>query len=432
MSVAHGDSEGESISKTLQEAGQPIQWGKQASTVLKKITNPLSVVFFTILLDKIGENIIFPILPFVLASYNPNALTIGLTASVSTFFGTLASPVTGALADISGRRPIILTCIALNFGALLIFGWANSLALILVSRAITGVAMSSNGALQAYIADISTISNRARNLGLIGAAFGLGSIFGPVLGGVLVGFGPKVPIFATAGLTAYNLITAVLFLKETKPQAQGQTAELRQIKLVKPVIDLLKTPVINKVAIGFSAYSFAFSAFTSLLVLALKDLFDWNSSQTSGLFVLLGLTLTVAQVWFTGKTVNKLGEYSVNRYGMIATAIALTLIPIASLIKPLSATIIVASAMLLAIGASFVQPTSRSMVSGLTPSEKQGVVLGSLASLTNLANCAGPIVAGLVYDKTPSGSFLIQAAVILLGAFLLGSNPKHESECGQT
>ncbi len=409
------------------EAGLAIEWAKQASAVLKKITNPLGVVFFTLLLDKIGENIIFPILPFVLASYNPNALTIGLTASVSTFFATLASPVTGALADNSGRRPIILACIGLNAGALLIFGWANSLALILVSRAITGIAMSSNGALQAYITDISTISNRARNLGLIGAAFGLGSIFGPALGGVLVGFGPKVPIFATAGLTIYNLITAILFLKETKPQAQQTKVELGRIKLIQPVIELLKTPIINRVAIGFSAYSFAFSAFVSLLVLALKDLFGWTSSQTSGLFVLLGLTLTVAQIGFTGKAVNKVGEHAANRFGMIATAFALVLIPTASLLKPLSATLIVVSAMLLAIGASFVQPTSRSLISGLTPSEKQGVVLGSLASLTNLANCAGPIVAGVIYDKTPSGSFITQAAVILVGAYLLGSKPKQES-----
>lgn len=392
--------------------------------MLKKLTNPLGVVFFTLLLDKLGENILFPLLPFILAAYNPDALTIGLVASVSTFFSTLASPITGAFADSSGRRPIILACIGLNVGALLIFGWANSLAVILVSRALTGIAMSSNGALQAYITDISTTGNRARNLGLIGAAFGLGSIFGPALGGALVGFGAKVPIFVTAGLTIYNFATAFLFLKESRPRVAGQKLELRQVNLIKPVIDLLRTPVINRVAVGFGAYSFAFSAFASLLVLALKDLFGWNSTQTSGIFVLLGITLTATQLGFTGRAVKKFGEYSANRIGMLATAFALALIPAASLIKPLSATLVILSAMLLATGASFVQPTSRSLVSGLTPSEKQGVVLGSLTSVTNLASCAGPIVAGLIYDKSPTSSFLAQAAIILLGVLLLGSNPK--------
>ena len=399
--------------------------------MLKKLTNPLGVVFFTLLLDKLGENILFPLLPFLLAAYNPDALTIGLVASVSTFFSTLASPITGAFADSSGRRPIILACIGLNVGALLLFGWANSLALILVSRALTGVAMSSNGALQAYITDISTTGNRARNLGLIGAAFGLGSIFGPALGGALVGFGAKVPIFVTAGLTIYNFATAFFFLKESRHMVTGQKPEKRKVSLVKPVIDILTTPVINRVALGFGAYSFAFSAFASLLVLALKDLFDWNSTQTSGLFVLLGITLTVAQLGFTGRAVKKFGEYSANRLGMIATAVALALIPAASFIKPLSATLIVLSAMLLAAGASFVQPTSRSLVSGLTPSEKQGVVLGSLTSITNLASCAGPIVAGFIYDKNPGGSFLTQATVILIGALILGSNPKPSEDIKQ-
>ncbi len=399
--------------------------------MLKKLTNPLGVVFFTLLLDKLGENILFPLLPFLLAAYNPDALTIGLVASVSTFFSTLASPITGAFADSSGRRPIILACIGLNVGALLLFGWANSLALILVSRALTGVAMSSNGALQAYITDISTTGNRARNLGLIGAAFGLGSIFGPALGGALVGFGAKVPIFVTAGLTIYNFATAFFFLKESRHMVTGQKPEKRKVSLVKPVIDILTTPVINRVALGFGAYSFAFSAFASLLVLALKDLFDWNSTQTSGLFVLLGITLTVAQLGFTGRAVKKFGEYSANRLGMIATAVALALVPAASFIKPLSATLIVLSAMLLAAGASFVQPTSRSLVSGLTPSEKQGVVLGSLTSITNLASCAGPIVAGFIYDKNPGGSFLTQASVILIGALILGSNPKPSEDIKQ-
>lgn len=392
--------------------------------MLNKVKSPLAIVFLTLLLDKIGENIIFPILPFLLAAYNPNALTIGLVASISTFFSTIVSPMTGSLADRSGRRPIILSCLGLNLLALLVFGWADSLAVILVSRAITGISMSSNGVLQAYIADISTAEKRARNLGLIGAAFGLGSIFGPALGGALVGLGAKVPIFVTAGLTAYNFITAILFLRESRLPDKDQAGKTLRLGILKPVLKLIKTPIIGRVSIGFGAYSLAFSGYVSLLVLSLRDLFGWNSTQTSGLFVLLGLTLTVAQIGFTGKAVVRFGEYSVNRIGMIATSIALTLIPLAAVAKGLSSTLIVLSAMLLATGASFVQPTSRSLISGLTDRDKQGVVLGSLTSVTNLANSAGPILAGLIYDKSPYGSFLAQAGVIAIGALLLSRNPE--------
>ena len=391
--------------------------------MLKKINHPLSIVFLSLLLDKLGENIVFPLLPFILEVYKPDALTLGLVASIATLFSVLSAPITGALADSLGRRPVILGCIAMNIVSLLMFGWAGSLAFILLSRVVNGLGTATTGTLQAYITDISNPGNRARNLGIIGAAYGLGAIIGPALGGGLLGFGPSVPVFVAAGLAGYNLLTAFLYLGETLDPKNIKPLRLDHLNVVKPVVRLITAPVLNRVALGFSAYSLSFTAFTSLLVLTLKDLFDWSPAQTSGVLVVIGVTLTAVQVGLIGTMVKRWGEYGVNRSGMAFTAAAIMVIPLAKTLPSLSATLIVGSALLLAIGAAFVQPTASSLVSGLVSPTEQGVVLGSLASLSGLANAIGPVAAGWIYDQSPLGCFLFQAGFALLGIVLLGRTP---------
>ncbi len=396
--------------------------------MLKKLHHPLAVVFLTLLLDKLGENIVYPLLPFILAAYKPDALTLGLVASTATLFGVMTSPFVGALSDRIGRRPVILTCIALNMISLLMFGWAGSLAFVFISRAVNGVATSTTGTLQAYITDISTASNRARNLGISGAAFGLGAIAGPALGGGLLHLGASVPLFVAAGLAGYNLLTASIFLRETRPQGTRGPLQLQHLNLFIPLGRLIRTPVINRVALGFAAYNLSFAAFTSLLVLSLKDLFNWSPGQTSGIFVVIGITLTTVQVAWIGGLVRRWGEYGINRSGMALTACSILLIPIAQQLPLLTSTLIVASSLLLAIGAAFVLPTARSLVAGLVSPSEQGVTLGSLASLTGIASAIGPIAAGWIYDQSNVGCFLFEAAFALIGMVLLGNQKQKPQE----
>jgi MFS family permease len=276
------------------------------------------------------------------------------------------------------------------------------------------------GTLQAYITDISTPGNRARNLGISGAAFGIGAIAGPALGGGLVHFGPSVPVFVAAGLAGYNLLTASIVLRETLTPVQRQPLELKRLNLIKPVLRLVTAPKINRIALAFASFNLCFAAFTSLLVLSLKDLFGWNPGQTSGVLVVIGLTLTAVQVGMIGKLVKRWGEINVNRAGMALTACSVLLIPAAEVAGPFTATLILLSGVVLAIGAAFVLPTARSLVSGLVAPTEQGVVLGSLASLTGLASAIGPITAGWIYDKTSLGCFVFEAFFGLLGIILIG------------
>lgn len=391
--------------------------------MLKKLHTPIGLVFTTLFLDKLGENIVYPLLPFILAAYKPDALTLGLVASTGTLFAVLAGPLAGSLSDAFGRRPVIVSCIAINMISLLLFGWAGSLAMVFTSRALNGIGTSTIGTLQAYITDISTPENRAKNLGISGAAFGLGAIAGPALGGGLVGMGPSVPIFVAAALSGYNLLTTGLMLQETLPAEERQAPRWSALNIVQPMVSLIRQRIINRIALAFASFNLAFSAFTSLLVLALKDQFGWTPGQTSGLFVVVGVTLTYVQVALIAKAVKRWGEWEINRIGMALVALGILTIPAAGILGPLAATMIVVGGVLLATGAAFVIPSARSLVSGLVSQRDQGVTLGSLASLTGIASAAGPVAAGWIYDQSAVICFLFEAGACVLGMVLLGRAP---------
>ena len=396
--------------------------------MLKKLHTPIGLVFTTLFLDKLGENIVYPLLPFILAAYQPDALTLGLVASIGTLFAVLTGPVAGSLSDAVGRRPVILVCIAINLVSLLMFGWAGSLAMVFTSRALNGIGSSTMGTLQAYITDISTPENRAKNLGISGAAFGLGAIAGPALGGGLVGLGPTVPIFVAAALSGYNLLSAAMLLRESIPGEERRALNWKSLDIVSPMLKLVTQRVVNRISLAFAAFNLAFSAFTSLLVLALKDQFGWNPGQTSGLFVVVGVTLTYVQVALIAKAVKRWGEWDVNRYGMGLVAVGVMTIPAAQLLGPWAASMIVVGGMLLATGAAFVIPTARSLVSGMVSQRSQGVTLGSLASLTGIASAAGPVLAGWIYDQSILTCFLFEAGACVLGMVLLGTTPASTEE----
>ena len=392
--------------------------------MIKHAKSPIFVVFLTMLLDKTGETLIFPLLPFILAAYNPDGLTLGLLASVSTFVAVFGGPLAGACSDAIGRRPVILICIAINLLSLLIFGWAGSLAVIFMSRALGGIGSSTIGTLQAYITDISTPENRAKNLGVSGAAFGLGAIGGPALGGGLVGLGATVPVFVAAGMTGINLLMAALFLKETLREETRKEFDIRSINVFSKISSHLSNQGLRGISLGFAFFNLAFSAFTSMLVLSLKEMYGWEASQTSGIFVVVGLTMTYAQVALIGKLVKRYGERGLFRVGMLVVAAGILLIPAAKINDHLVGVIIVGAGILLAVGASLVLPTSRSLVSGLVSKNEQGVQLASLASLAAIASTIGPVMGGWLYDRSTVLSFLIEAIVCVIGFAIIGKGSR--------
>ncbi|WP_191964742.1 MFS transporter [Synechococcus sp. RSCCF101] len=386
------------------------------------------MVFSTLLLDKLGENIIFPLLPFILAAYSPDGLTLGLLAATATLFAAVANPVVGAISDQIGRRPTVILCVLINTAGLALFGFAGSLGLIFVARAIGGIGSGTQSTAQAYIVDISTPATRARNFGISGAAFGLGAIIGPALGGLFAGWSPSFPVRLAAALSLLNLVQAMAFLPESLPMDQRQPLSWQRLNSAHQVLRLFRLPDVNVVTIAFVLFNMAFSGFTSLLVLFLKQRLGWSAAEAGGIFVVVGITVTAVQVGLIGPLVKRHGEKRLSRSGLFWMAAGILLVGCSVLLPaPLVASSVVLASIALAIGAALVIPNTRSLVAGLVPTSDQGVTLGSLSSVTALASSAGPILAGLIYDKSNLGCFVSQAVLCLAAAWVISALrwPRH-------
>ena len=157
--------------------------------------SPTTIIFMTVFIDLIGFGIIIPLLPFYAETYGATALTVGLLSTSFSFMQFVFAPFWGRLSDRIGRRPVILIGLFGSFLSYLLFGMAHSLVVLFAARLCAGVAGANIATAQAYIADVTTPENRAKGMGLVGAAFGLGFIFGPAIGGFLSRYGYQAPSF---------------------------------------------------------------------------------------------------------------------------------------------------------------------------------------------------------------------------------------------
>ena len=217
-----------------------------------------------------------------------------------------------------------------------------------------------------------------------------------------------------------------IFLRETVSEKNKKTFDISSINIFKSISRILSRPDLRAVSVSFALFNFSFTAFTSLLVLALKDLYGWSAGQTSGIFIVVGVVVTYTQVAVVGKLVNRWSEEFVNKSGYLFVSAGILLLPLAGISSLLTATLVVGSSIALAIGASLVLPTARSLVSGLVSSNEQRVQLASLASLSGIASCLGPIIAGWLYDIKPIASFSVEALACLTGWLLLHQHQKQK------
>lgn len=195
------------------------------------LRSPLFIVLLTIVIDRLGESLILPILPFLVERFNFDALSLTLLFSAFAAAQFIAAPLLGALSDHWGRRPVLLICIAGTAASYILFAVATAPWLLFVSRIIDGLTGGVVSTAQAYIADTSAPANRAKNFGLTGAAFGIGFIFGPALGGSLAAIDLKWPIWFAAVLALVNVVLAYFILPESLPAAQRSPLTLKSFAL---------------------------------------------------------------------------------------------------------------------------------------------------------------------------------------------------------
>ncbi len=375
----------------------------------------LLVLFLTVFIDLLGFGIVIPFLPMYAARMHVGAFGIGLVLATYSLMQFLCAPVLGRISDHVGRRPIIMLGLLGSSVGYLLYGFATSFAWLLFSRAVHGACAGTVSTAQAYVADTTEESKRAHGMGMIGAAFGLGFVLGPAIGGLLGHSSLRTPVFFAAALTFGNLIFAALRLPESHqpdPNARLDFARLSQ-PLVSLPRQLFGHRLTGLFTIAFLA-TFAMAALEATFAIMVPAIYGYGPSGVGGLLAYAGLMQALVQGYLLGKIVKHTGEMTLIRGGMLALAIGL--VPMASLS---SHSLLFIALALVAIGYGFASPSIASLISKRTKRTSQGEVLGINQSAQSLARIFGPIAAGLTYQAFGPAAAYVGGGLVALFALAM-------------
>jgi multidrug resistance protein len=369
-----------------------------------------AILFFTVFIHLLGFGIIIPLLPYYAERFGASGLTVGLLTTSFSLAQFLFAPIWGRLSDRIGRRPVLLGSLILTGLSYLVFAIAGSLPVLFASRIFAGVAGATLSTAQAYIADTTTPENRTRGMGLIGAAFGMGFIFGPAMGGILSRWGFSVPAYAAAGLALTAFLFALALLPESLPPDE-RAAAARRRRGATSFREALRRPAIGIVLVLFFVATLCFSGMEAVLALFCERFFHWGPHQIGYLFAYVGIVAAVLQAGIVGALAKRFGERALVRVGLALMGAAFVT---AGVVPPLALFLVTMG--VIAIGSGLITPSMSALVSVATPADEQGGILGVYQSLGSLGRAVGPFLGGLVYDMVAPGAPLWMAGAVLLVA----------------
>lgn len=358
-------------------------------------------IWVCVALDLVGFGIVLPILPLYAERFGAEALSA--TALVAAFSGAqlVFSPIWGRLSDRVGRKPILVLSLAGTAVASLLTGLAGSLTVLFVARVLDGISGASVSVAQAAVVDIAPPEQRARLLGLLGAAFGLGFVAGPAIGALAALGGPEVPFFLAAAIAAVNAVVAARRLPETHP---GRSVD-------RPMLE--RIPWDRRGVAGLVIVSFvglvAFSGFEATFALFAERRLGLRLASIGALFAAIGLVLVVVQVRVIGPVVDRLGERHTLQVGLASNGIGL-----AFLAATHSWALLAPALLCLIVGQGLVTPTLSSLLAGRVGADRRGGVLGVQQAAGGLARVVGPLAAGAAFQHVGT------PAPYLAGAALMG------------
>jgi MFS family permease len=383
----------------------------------------LAVLFITIFIDLVGFGIFIPVVPFVARELGASDALVGDTSVVFSLVMYAFGRFWGAVSDRHGRRPVLALAVGISAVSYLLFSFSTTVWMLLLSRMLTGMGSANIAAAQAYITDITPPERRAKSLGLIGAAFGLGFIFGPPLGGVVYHwYGTQAVGFMAFGLCLVNLLGIWLLLPESLTHRDPHTP-IRFAPVSATIRSLRDARFRDMYLIGF-IYITAFSMMQTAVPLLWKDDYGLTEAQISWMFAAVGLASVVVQGGLIGWMTRTFGERRLMVGGAVLVAIGLGatgLVPKQHFI-PLSFVPIA----LLALGNGALWPSLATMLTRSATHQEQGKVLGMNQSFGSLGRIAGPFMAGRAYELAHllpflGGSLIMAGALIYVRAFLAAS-----------
>ncbi|HTT79270.1 MAG TPA: MFS transporter [Stellaceae bacterium] len=378
----------------------------------------MATVFFIVFIDLVGFGLVIPLLPFYAVRFGATAPEVTWLLATYSLAQLITAPFWGRLSDRVGRRPVLMASMAAAALAYVWLGAASDLWMLFAARALAGAGAGNIAAAQAYIADITTPEKRAHGMGMIGAAFGLGFIFGPALGGFLAGSNPatadlQTPAWVAAGLSVAALCGVLFVLRESlAPERRGLARPLGRIA---SLLSALYRPVLSRLILIFFLVTLAFAAMESIFALWAMRQLNWGPEKVGYVFAYLGFVSAIMQGGLTRRLTKRYGEEPLLSCGLVLLAAGLVIVPFS-----IDLPILLGAFALLAIGLGLSQPALNSLISRRAGDAEQGEVLGVTRSVGSLARVVGPPMAGYLFADIGHSSPYFWAAVLVVGALALG------------
>ncbi len=380
-------------------------------------------IWSTVVIDLVGFGIVVPVLALYAKRYGASGLTVGLLFTVFSLAQFLCSPLLGRLSDRIGRRPVIVISLLGTAIGSLITGLAGSLWVLFVGRAVDGASGASLAVAQAAVTDLAPPAQRPRLVGLLGAAFGIGFVAGPAIGGLASLGGPRVPFFVAAGLALVNAIAAWRRVPETRTAHDAPVARAGTHRAL--------TPVLSRLAVVGLVTTAAFSAFEATFALLTKARFGLGQSGVAWVFVGIGVVLAATQGGVYHRLVGRLGTGRIYLSGLAVLAAGLAVLAGATV----WAALLVALA-LLTVGQGLASPSLIGLVGEHAPGPRRGQAMGFQQSAYAMGRIVGPPVGGWLFDHAGTWSpFAVAAgacALMLIPAAKMGGMDASVHDSGAT
>ncbi len=369
---------------------------------------PLGILFIVTFIDLLGFGMVMPLMQLYAVHLDAPIAHVGLVSTVYSLMQLVFAPMWGRLSDRVGRRPVLLVSIVMTAVAFALTGAARSFTWLVAARAFAGAATANVAIAQAYVADVTTPENRARGMGAIGAAFGLGFVFGPFAGGLLSEHGLGVPFYVAGALALANGVLAFFILPEPAVHRPAATRGR-----VAAIADAVRQPRVVLLLVAYLLAVGAFSAFENTFTMLAADQYGFSARQVGYTFAFIGVVMAVVQGRLVGPLAQRFGETRLWWTGMALQAAALMIFPFAG-----GTARLVLACVPLAIGTGIANPAISALLSRASPKEHQGSALGVGQSSAALGRIIGPESGTLGYHVSHPAPFLAAASVLAIAGLV--------------
>lgn len=381
---------------------------------------PILFIMITMVIDAMGIGLIMPVMPELIQEVSAGALGQaaiwgGILASSFAVMQFLFAPMLGRLSDAYGRRPILLVSLIVMAADYVVMGLAGSVWILLLARIIGGITAATHSTALAYMADISDGSEKAKRFGLIGAAFGLGFVLGPGLGGLLAEFGTRAPFYMAAALAFANAIFGWVVLPETVTEKTRRAFRLRGVNPLSAFVSLSQMPMIRPLTIVYFLYQLATMVYPAVWAYFATERFGWSPGMIGVSLMLYGIGAAVVQGVLVGPVIARLGQRGAVMFGLTIEVVIFGVLGFIS-----SGTITLILTPLMALG-NVGLPALQGIIAQKTPDDSQGEMQGVLSSISSIAMIMGPLVLTQIFAwaTRDDGPIYLPGAPFLLSGILM-------------